>query len=414
VVAAEAFARRGVRAAGLALLLAACGGGPGTGSAAGQDTAAAAAAAPTRGLDSAILADVYARAAELPRLRSLLVARHDTLLREAYFHGATASRRANIKSASKSIISTLVGVAIAEGKLAGLDQPIAPFFPSYIAADADPRLRRITIGNLLSMQSGLEPTSFGNYGGWISSRNWVRYVLTRRFVDEPGGRMLYSTGSTHLLSAILTQATGMSTLAYARSRLMQPLGIELAPWPRDPQGIYFGGNEMALRPRELLRFGDLYLDHGRIGGRQIVPEAWIAASWVRRTTSPFNGHGYGLGWWQRRSGAHDVYFAWGYGGQYLFIVPDLELTVVMTSDPDARREHEHNRTLHALLDELVQAAERGGGASGPPYPGAFDTALYDDALTFRTSRCAKKGEPRHARDADGTAQCRDRDAAAGD
>ena len=366
-----------VRAAGLALLLTACGAG-GSRPAQGQDTVRPAlaaptpgldsarlagvearAAAPTRGLDSAILADVYARAAALPRLRSLLVARRDTLLREAYFHGATAARRANIKSASKSIISALVGIAIGEGKLTGLDQPIAPFFARSIGPRADPRLRRITIGNLLSMQSGLQPTSFGNYGDWVSSRDWVRYVLTRPFADQPGGRMLYSTGSTHLLSAILTRATGMSTLAYARSRLMQPLGIDLAPWTRDPQGIYFGGNEMALRPRDLLRFGQLYLHGGRLDGRPIVPEAWIRNSWVQRATSPFNGYGYGLGWWHRTSGAHDVYFAWGYGGQYLFLVPDLDLAVVMTSDPDEGHDHEHNQALHALLDELVQAAARG-------------------------------------------------------
>lgn len=348
------------RAALLALLLAACG-GRGAGSAAAQDTTAVV-ATPTHGLDSALLANAYTRAAALPRLRSMLVARHGTLLREAYFHGASASRLVNIKSASKSIVSALVGIAIADGRIPGLDQPIAPFFPSYVRNRADPRLRRITLGNLLSMQAGLQPTSFGNYGAWISSRDWVRYILGRPFLDDPGGRMLYSTGSTHLLSAILTKATGMSTLAYARSRLMGPLGIELASWPRDPQGIYFGGNEMRLRPRELLRFGELYRNGGRFQGKQIVPESWIRESWIVRTTSPFNGHGYGLGWWHRRSGTHDVYFAWGYGGQYLFVVPDLQLTAVMTSDPDSPREHEHNHTLHGLLDELVQAAERGAGS----------------------------------------------------
>ncbi len=353
-----------LRAALLALLLAACG-SSGSGTAAAQDTVAAAAAPATHGLDGALLAEVYARAAALPRLRSLLVERQDTLVREAYFHGATAARRANIKSASKSIVSALVGIAIAEGKLKGLDQPIAPFFPRYVGGNPDPRLRRITIGNLLSMQAGLEPTSFGNYGDWVESRDWVRYVLTRRLVDDPGGRMLYSTGSTHLLSAILTQATGMSTLAYARSRLMQPLGIELAPWTRDPQGIYFGGNEMRLRPRDLLRFGSLYLHRGRFGGRQIVPEAWVADEWTPRTTSPFNGYDYGLGWWHRRSGAHDVYFAWGAGGQYLFIVPDVQLLAVMTSDAAEGHDHEHNRALHALLDDLVQAAERGARSPGP-------------------------------------------------
>jgi CubicO group peptidase (beta-lactamase class C family) len=349
----------------LVLLLGACADAPSPG-AAGQALAPAAAVRArlaTRGLDSTLLAQAYAQAATLPRLRSLLIARHDTLLGEAYYHGASAARRTNIKSASKSIISALVGIAIAEGELTGLEQPIAPFFPAELPANPDPRLGSVTIGNLLSMQSGLEPTSFDNYGEWVASRNWVRYVLARPFVAEPGGRMLYSTGSTHLLSAILTRATGMSTLAYARSRLLEPLGIELAGWTRDPQGFYFGGNEMALRPRELLRFGELYRQHGRYEGKQIVPESWIRASWEPRTTSPYNGHRYGLGWWSRRSGSHDVHFAWGYGGQYLFIVPDLELTVVMTSDATSARAGGHLRALHGMLDTyIVPAAERGTSA----------------------------------------------------
>lgn len=354
----HAVAMRAARALLMAVLLAACG-GPRADSAAAQDTSVARAPLPTRGLDSVALTQAFTRAAQLPRLRSLLVARYGTLLREGYFHGATAARRANLKSASKSIISALVGIAIAEGKLTGLDQPIAPFFPAYIGSNADPRWQRVTIGNLLSMQAGLEPTSFENYDSWISSRDWVRYALTRPFVGEPGGSMLYSTGNTHLLSAILTRATGMSTLAYARSRLTEPLSIDLGAWPRDPQGIYFGGNELRLRPRELLRFGELYRNHGRMAGRQIVPERWVADSWVQRTTSPFNGYGYGLGWWLRYSGPHAVHFAWGYGGQYLFIVPDLALTVVMTSDADAAHDYEHNEKLHELLDFLVRTTERG-------------------------------------------------------
>ena len=112
----------------------------------------------------------------------------------------------------------------------------------------------------------------------------------------------------------------------------------------------------------MLRLGELYLHHGRFAGRQIVPEAWVKESWVSRGTSPFNGYDYGLGWWHRRSGAHDVYFAWGYGGQYVFLVPGLELIVVTTSDAELGHDHEHNRALHGLLDELVQAAERGAGS----------------------------------------------------
>lgn len=296
----------------------------------------------------------------MPRLRSLLVARHGELVREAYYNGADANARTNIKSASKSILSALVGIAIAEGHFTGLDQPIAPLFPEYTAADADPRMAGVTVGTLLSMQAGLEPTSFGNYGSWVSSGNWVRNALTRPFVDEPGGRMLYSTGSSHILSAALTRATGMSTLVYARSRLFEPLGIELRGWTTDPQGVYFGGNEMRLRPRELLAFAELYRRGGTHEGRQIVPAAWIRDSWTQRTTSRFNGHGYGLGWWIRERRGYDVYFAWGYGGQYAFIVPELELTVVTTSDAVSAREGGHNRALHDLLTNvLIPAAERG-------------------------------------------------------
>lgn len=314
----------------------------------------------TTGLDSLLLAEAFERAEALPRLHSLLVARDGELIRAAYFRGRGEGRVANIKSASKSVISALVGIAIADGDLEGLDQPVAPFFERYIPADADPRLREITIEDLLSMRSGLEPTSFGNYGRWVNSANWVRFVVQRPFVDDPGGRMLYSTGSTHLLSAILTQATGTSTLEYAREKL-GPLGIQVPSWTRDPQGIYFGGNEMALRPRDLLTFGELYRNGGVHEGRRILPESWIDASWTRRTTSPYNGHGYGLGWWMRTAGGYDVRFAWGYGGQYVFVVPALGLTVVTTSDPVSPREGDHNRAVHDLLEDyLIPAAERGG------------------------------------------------------
>lgn len=355
--------------AALLWLLAGCGeqgGGGDPPPAAGGAGAVASAAVrqPTTGLDSALLASAFDSAGRMPRLRSLLVARDGSLIREAYYNGAAPDAHANIKSASKSIISALVGIAIAEGHLAGLNQPIAVLFEAEAAANPDPRIRTVTIGHLLSMQAGLEPTSFGNYGEWVSSRNWVRSALARPFVDDPGGRMLYSTGSSHVLSAALTRATGMSTLAYAREKLFAPLGIELRGWTTDPQGVYFGGNEMRLRPRELLAFAELYRTGGRHEGTQIVPESWIAESWRQRTTSPFNGHGYGLGWWMRERRGYDVYFAWGYGGQYAFIVPELALTVVMTSDAVAPREGGHNRALHDLLTNvLIPAAERGAGAA---------------------------------------------------
>lgn len=316
------------------------------------------------GLDSTLLAAAYDRASELPRLRSLLVARQGELLGERYYRGATADRPANVKSVSKSVISALVGIAIGEGHIGGLDQPIADFFPGQLGGDADPRKREITIEHLVSMRGGLESTSFANYGQWVSSRNWVQNALARPMVADPGTRMIYSTGSTHLLSAILTRSTGTSTLEYARRRFAEPLGIRMRPWPTDPQGIYFGGNDMLFTPREMVRIGELYLNGGRFGGRQIVPEEWVRESFQVLARSPWNNHGYGYGWWSRQAGRYPVHFAWGYGGQYIFIVPDLELVVVTTSDASATtRDGGHLSALHDLVDRyLVPAAVRGAEA----------------------------------------------------
>ena len=303
------------------------------------------------------MAGAYRRAAAMPRLRSLLVQHRGRLVGERYWRGATRDQRANVKSASKSIISALVGIAIAEGRIRGVDQTIGELLPVQTRG-LEPEKRAITVGDLLSMRSGLQSTSFGNYGAWVSSRDWVRDALRRPMVAERGGPMLYSTGSTHLLSAILTRATGMSTREYAQARLARPLGITLRAWQRDPQGIYFGGNDMYLRPREMLRIGALYLSGGVApNGRRVLPRAWIDSSVVARTTSPWNGHRYGYGWWIRESNGHRVLFAWGYGGQFIFVVPSLELVVVTTSDPEApTRDGGHLDAIHALLDEEIVPA----------------------------------------------------------
>ncbi|HUE77009.1 MAG TPA: serine hydrolase, partial [Longimicrobiales bacterium] len=181
---------------------------------------------------------------------------------------------------------------------------------------------------------------------------------------EPGGRMLYSTGNSHILSAILTRVTDRSTLAYARERLGEPLGIRIPAWVRDPQGIYFGGNDMRLSPRAMLRFGELYRNGGRVDGSQVVPEDWVRTSLEARARSPWSGDRYGYGWFLKESAGYPTFYAWGYGGQFIFVVPDLELTVVTTSDPYAPREGPHLREIHAMLEDwIVPAAERGRNGS---------------------------------------------------
>ncbi|HEX8225131.1 MAG TPA: serine hydrolase [Allosphingosinicella sp.] len=346
-----------------AAALAACSGPQPSGSAAASSRSESARPA-TRGLDPSLMRQAESRAGALPRLQALIVARHGDILAEHRLRGPGLDRPVNIKSASKSVLSALAGIAIGRGILEGPEQKIAPILRADLPPGADPRIDRIEIGHLLSMQAGLGRTSGPNYGAWVASPNWVRHALAQPFAAEPGGAMLYSTGSSHLLSAVLTRASGRSTHALAKEWLADPLGFELPLWPRDPQGIYFGGNDMLMSPRALLRFGELYRQDGVVDGRRILPEGWVAQSWRPRTTSPWSGNPYGYGWFSQKAGGHDVHFAWGYGGQMLFIVPDLELTVVMISDPSPHpRAESHVPALYALLEQLIIPAAR-NGASG--------------------------------------------------
>ena len=302
-----------------------------------------------------ILNDALKAATELPRLHSLVVSRRGEVVFERYFNGRRATSQANIKSASKSVISALVGIAIDRGHISGVKQPIAAYFPDVLAKADDPR-RLITIEDLLTMRSGLESTSNRNYGAWVQSPNWVRYALTRRLLADPGTRMQYSTGNSHLLSAILTKATGKTTRQFAQETLARPLGFTLVEWLRDPQGIYFGGNEMSMTPRQMLAVGQLYLNRGRAKSVQIVPEQWIDASFVPRGRSDFSEQLYGYGWWMREMAGQQTYYAWGYGGQFIVLVPKLELVVVSTSNPnvsDDRRSH--RRTVDDIIENLIIA-----------------------------------------------------------
>ena len=314
------------------------------------DAARAQASAPSPTLER-VLDD----ADSLAPLRTVLVARDGVLLAERGYHGASTTRPANIKSASKTVISALVGIAIERGLLEGVDQPVAPLLADRLPRDPDPRLATVTIGHLLSMQAGLQSTSGRGYGRWVSQRDWVRAALAQPFVDDPGGGMIYSTGSTHLLSAVLARVGGKPVRTLASEWLGPQAGFAIASWDTDPQGLHFGGNQMAMTPRSLLAFGELYRNHGRsTGGAQVLPATWIARSWMPRTRSVYTGDGYGYGWFARRIADHDVRFAWGHGGQMLYIVPSLGLTVAMTSDERTGVAGSgHLAHLHALMGRII-------------------------------------------------------------
>lgn len=305
-------------------------------------------AGPARAADPELLARGLALADATPNLRTLIVAQHGAIVAQRSWRGASLDRPTNIKSASKTIVATLAFIAASRGVLA-LDDRIAPILGRLVPRDAEPEVADITVRHLLGMRAELESTSGANYGRWISSRNRLAFALSRPLVDRPGGRMVYSTGSSHILGAVLARATGRSLHALAQAWLGTPLGFAVPEWPRDPQGFYFGGNDMALSPRALLAFGECCRNGGRHQGRQVIPEAALREAWRPAVQSMFSGQAYGLGWWIGEAAGQAILFAWGYGGQMIYLLSGLDLTVVMTSDADVPRVPGQVLTRHALL-----------------------------------------------------------------
>lgn len=275
-------------------------------------------------------AELSTAIAALSQLHSLQIRRADEVVFAEAPRGPGLNDLANIKSCSKSIVSLLLGIAIDRGEIASVTASLGKVAPAILPSGATPGAADITMEDLVTLRAGLERTSGPNYGAWVSSPNWLADALTRPMEAEPGGRFLYSTGSTHILGAALTEATGQSLLAQARNRLGRPLGIEIPGWTRDPQEYYLGGNEMALTPTAMLKIATLLRDSGRYEGTQFVPQSWMAASVQPRVRSPFSGLSYGYGWFLTPSG---FALARGYGGQIIAAHPKGDLAVAITSDP---------------------------------------------------------------------------------
>lgn len=321
-------------------------------------------ATPTRAqVAEAPFSGLVEQASGLERLHSLVIAVDGEVVFSRAFRGPGTDEPVNIKSLSKTVLSAIVGIAIGRGVFTSVDQPITDVLD--VPEDASARVSEVTISHLLSMQAGLQRTSGRHYGEWVNSDNWVDYALSRPFVAEPGAEMLYSTGSYHLLSAALTEATGRSTLAIARDWLGEPLGIKIRQWTRDPQGIYFGGNNMHLSPMALLRIGELYRNDGMYAGKQLLSPEWIDQSWTQRGTSRYTDDRYGYGWFVTDLGGHRGYYGRGFGGQMLYVFPDLEMTVVMTSDPQPPASPSFMHKQNALLENFVIPAFPSGPVSSP-------------------------------------------------
>ncbi|MBX2836709.1 MAG: beta-lactamase family protein [Gammaproteobacteria bacterium] len=298
----------------------------------------------------AILAKFVYEAKKQNRIKAVVVSLNgETILAES-FRGPAVDRAVNIKSVSKSVVATLLGVARQQSLVRSLDQTLGELAPELLPKGVDERVANLTLEDLVTMRAGLERTSGRAYGVWVNSSHWIHHVLSRPFVDEPGGRMLYSTGDTHVLGAVLSQLTGRTLYELANDWLGKPLGIRFAPWTRDPQGYYLGGNEMSLSPLHLVKLGELYIENGVIDGQKVLDANWVQDAFTQRTSSVYSGDGYGYGWFLRKMAGVPAAYARGYGGQVLHVIPSMSLSVVITSDETQRaRSNGYMSVLHNLV-----------------------------------------------------------------
>ncbi len=283
-----------------------------------------------QGIDPYLIGDGLAQLADSPTRRSLIIMRKGYIVYEMYFNGSRADDSNNIASVSKSMLSALVGIAIDRGYFESTDDRIAEYLPEYFGAASDPRLRQLTLHDMLTMTHGLAWEEDQASRLLNRSNNWLADILSLPLINEPGARFNYSTGVSHVLSAVLTEATGMNACEFAHLYLFEPLGIEAEFWGVDPQGYFSGGHSLSMTAREVARFGQLFLDEGAWQGEQIVPGWWVAASTAQQVDIGNNYAGYGYYWWLNRIAGYDLYSALGAGGQILHVIPELETVLVTT------------------------------------------------------------------------------------
>jgi CubicO group peptidase (beta-lactamase class C family) len=321
-----------------------------------------------QGMDSEKLLEMLTyyeeQSAEDPEfdIDSITIVRNGTIIADLYFDPLYPENTLHVMhSCTKSVMSTLIGIAIEQGYIESVDVPVIEFFPDKNIPNMDPGMAEVTLRDLLTMQTGIRSQDsylYGYRGLFAAQRtdDWVAYTLSLPMDVEPGTRFDYSNLSSFLLSAIIHETTGMDTLSYARENLFEPLGIEDVRWATSPQGINIGWARMWLKPHDMAKFGMLYLQKGQWDGQQVVPAAWVEESvtphafpknyhnvldengekddmpsgenWVAmKFIRPFSD-GYGYQWWLDKNG---TYTALGTGGQYILVSPEENLVVVVTS-----------------------------------------------------------------------------------
>lgn len=299
------------------------------------------------GLDAALLGELYAEAAALESIRGLLVVTKGHLVAEGYFNGWRMDEPTLVQSVTKSVTSALVGIALARGCLDSLDTRMLDFFPERLPAVRDMRKGEVTLRHLLQMRAGYgyEPGDSALWQG-LTSGKYLPQIADFPLERDPGSGFEYSNLSSHLLGVIVSRACETDLLEFARTHVFDPMGVAPGRWEVDGDGYRYGYAGLHLTARDMARLGDLYLDDGVWEGRRILPEEWVAQSLTSYSSAAgsdilagatigryFREVEYGYQWWSARVGGRRIDFAWGYGGQLIVLLPEVDTVVVVTSDP---------------------------------------------------------------------------------
>lgn len=317
------------------------------------------------GIDPAHLAAADVQASKLGFVRSLIVVQMGAIVDEHYFGGATAATQADLRSGTKSVMALLVGIATDQGSLSGPGERLDALLRPPVATLSGPKAA-ITVGDLLTMRSGFawDETTKAGYNAWAVASNQVDDLLQRPLADSPGATFTYNSAAVHLLSVGISQATGGTTEAFARRVLFDPIGIGADTWETDNQGFNNGAAGLAIVPSDIARIGQLVLQRGASGSRQVVPAAWIGAMLssqvaVGSQLGPLADLDYGELWWLGTVDGQAVAFAWGYRGQLLLIEPARDVVVVVTTaldDPSMDPDAEAAGAMDLIVNDVLAAA----------------------------------------------------------
>lgn len=321
-----------------------------------------------QGMDSKVLMGILDYISENDlNIHSVTIIRHGYLVFDAYFWPIEPDDLHDIASCTKSITSTLVGIALDKGYIQSLNDPFIKYYSDYDMSTRDADPEPITIRHLLTMIAGLEcvnqPTEV-TLLGMQRSPDFIQYALDLPMTHPPGTHFLYNSCGSHLLGGIVANSSGMSLERFARVNLFDPIGIDWVYWPHDPQGYNHGWGNLRMKPHDMARLGYLMLNKGRWQGQQIVSRRYVRQT-TRNHTKDFGPeNGYGFQWWTYKFGS---FYAMGRGGQRIFVAPILDLLVVTTAGTDV----DEGAHYEAMLGQFVVPTIKRRQAPIDPNPEAF-------------------------------------------